>query len=111
MNVQTEDRLVSIIREGRLLLDRLKVKNVELAALVPSLPKGSVARAEAIEFRDEVLSCIAKLKAEIKASEPLAIRIASNGKWAKAVFVLFGDEGLAKCYTHMKGRPELIMRG
>lgn len=102
--ITTETRLVSIIREARALLEKLKVKNIELAALVPTLPKGSVARAEAIEMRDEVLSCIARLRAEVKEADPLAIRIQSHTQLANAVRALFGEDGLRQCLNYMRGK-------
>lgn len=109
-SVQTELRLIAVIKEARELMAKLKEQNITLARVAEQAPKKSIERHEAVALRDEVLACITKLKEAINETVIVADRIGKHEAWMYAVREVFGAEGLAKCKAHMTERRKQVQR-
>ena len=105
-SVQTELRLIAVIKEARELMAKLKQQNISLATAAQNAPKKSSERKEAVEIRDEVLACITKLKEGIQEATIVGERIGKHEAWMYAVREVFGNEGLAKCKAYMKEKQK-----
>ena len=109
-SVQTELRLIAVIKEARELMEKLKLQNMTLARAAEKEPKKSEERKAVVALRDEVLACVTKLKEGIQEATIVGERIGKHEAWMYAVREVFGDEGLAKCRAYMIERRKLVQQ-
>lgn len=100
--VQTELRLIAIIKEAKELLSMMKEKQIELAATVQNTPKKSDIHKAAIEMRADVLCLISRLKSGVQEAVIVSERMSKHETWKFTVLNVFGEDGLKQCYAYMQ---------
>lgn len=100
---QVDEKLQKTLKEGRLLLEKLKRKQAEYMLLRQALgPSQEAEKAEALKLINEVTDCIGRLKADLKAADFVAHKIEGHIMWKEAVRSLWGEDGLQQCYAKMR---------
>ena len=106
--IQTELRLIAVIREAKELLARLNQKRQSIQAKTALLTKGNPERRLNIEELEEVVSCVRQLKECIKEANIVNGGLEKHNTWVYTVLNVFGQEGLDKCFEHIKERQRKV---
>lgn len=106
--IQTELRLIAVIKEAKDLLVKLNQKRQSIEGKAALLEKGNPGRKSKIEELNEVTFCIRNLKECIKEANIVIAGIEKHNTWVFTVLNVFGQEGLDKCFEHIRMRQKKV---